>query len=158
MEPEQTSGAAGLQAARERRISLRAAMSALERAMAAPAYGRSSEWIAGVREAVGDLHECMRAHVDATEGPAGFHREILTAAPRLSHSVEISVREHVLIGKLLDQLVTVLDSPGGLVQPDELVEALRDTGTRLLGLLVRHRQRGADMIFEAYEAELGGEN
>jgi hypothetical protein len=158
MEPEQNPGAAGLQAAKERRISLRAAMSALERSMAAPAYGRSSEWVSGVRVSVMDLQQCMRAHVEATEGPAGFHREILTAAPRLSHSVEISVREHVVIGKLLEQLVTVLDSPNGVAQPDELIEELRDTGTRLLGLLIRHRQRGADMIFEAYEAELGGEN
>jgi hypothetical protein len=27
----------------------------------------------------------------------------------------------------------------------------------LLGLLVRHRQRGSDLVYEAYELDIGGE-
>jgi hypothetical protein len=36
------------------------------------------------------------------------------------------------------------------------VDAVRERGTRLLGHLVRHRQRGADLIFEAYQTDIGG--
>jgi hypothetical protein len=37
------------------------------------------------------------------------------------------------------------------------VDTVRDRGTALLGQLVRHRQRGSDLIYEAYSAEIGGE-
>jgi hypothetical protein len=37
------------------------------------------------------------------------------------------------------------------------VEAIRDLGTTLLGHLARHRQRGADLVYEAYQADIGGE-
>ncbi|HEY2044694.1 MAG TPA: hypothetical protein VGH11_18615 [Jatrophihabitans sp.] len=154
MEPKQASGNADLQAARERRLSLRAAMRGLEAALAAPAYGRYPDWIPRVRASLVNLKDCMRDHVAATEGPSGFHREIVTSAPRLVHEVEVSVREHVLIIELIGELLITSDSP---TTADE-VEATRESGTRLLGMLARHRQRGADMIFEAYEADLGGED
>jgi hypothetical protein len=35
-------------------------------------------------------------------------------------------------------------------------EAVRKQGTNLLGRLVRHRQRGADLIYEAYQTDIGG--
>jgi hypothetical protein len=37
------------------------------------------------------------------------------------------------------------------------VDKVRDLGTALLGRLVRHRQRGSDLVFEAYEFDIGGE-
>jgi len=37
------------------------------------------------------------------------------------------------------------------------VDSVRDLGTALLGRLVRHRQRGSDLVFEAYEVDIGGE-
>ena len=37
------------------------------------------------------------------------------------------------------------------------VTRIRELGTRLLGALVRHRQRGADLVYEAYQVDIGGE-
>jgi hypothetical protein len=37
------------------------------------------------------------------------------------------------------------------------VDTVRDLGTALLARLVRHRQRGSDLIYEAYTADIGGE-
>ena len=39
----------------------------------------------------------------------------------------------------------------------EEVDRVRGLGTALLGRLVRHRQRGSDLVFEAYEFDIGGE-
>ena len=36
------------------------------------------------------------------------------------------------------------------------VADLRERGTDLLARLSRHRQRGADLIFEAYDTDIGG--
>ena len=40
---------------------------------------------------------------------------------------------------------------------DAWVESIRDAAITLMGLLVRHRQRGADLVYEAYDVEIGGE-
>lgn len=37
------------------------------------------------------------------------------------------------------------------------VDRIRDLGTALLGRLVRHRQRGFDLVFDAYDFDIGGE-
>jgi hypothetical protein len=37
------------------------------------------------------------------------------------------------------------------------VDAVRDLGMALLASLVRHRQRGSDLVYEAYAVDIGGE-
>ncbi len=37
------------------------------------------------------------------------------------------------------------------------VDGVRSSGTALLGRLVRHRQRGSDLVLGAYEFDIGGE-
>ena len=155
MESNRAEVSAELSAARQRRLSLRRAMGNLEAALAAPAAGRVPEWFPAVRAAVTDLTGTMRSHVADTEGPGGFHREMVTTAPRLAHEVELAVAEHRRIAELSQELVTMLDDAG---ENWSLVERSRQHGTTLLGVLARHRQRGADMIFEAYESDLGGED
>jgi hypothetical protein len=154
MEPAVIPSDPGLDAVRARRLSLRAAMSSLEGALAVPASGRVALWSAGVLAALESLSARMKDHIAATEGPSGFHGEVLAAAPRLSHSVDVSVAEHATIMGLLDALIR--DTP--LAQTDDAVDSVRECGTSLLGLLSRHRQRGADMIYEAYESDLGGQD
>jgi len=39
---------------------------------------------------------------------------------------------------------------------EEWVDAQRDRLLALLGSLVRHRQRGADLVYEAYAVDIGG--
>ena len=33
----------------------------------------------------------------------------------------------------------------------------RQRGATFLGMLSRHRQRGADLVFDAYQTDIGGE-
>ena len=100
-----------------------------------------------------ELSADVREHIDITEGPNGLHRELLRTAPRLSGAVARLAREHALIRDLVDNLLARVGDPE--IEAD--VDRVRDLGTALLGRLVRHRQRGSDLIYEAYTAEIGGE-
>ena len=127
-------------------------MGEFEDALAAPALGRLADWTPGVEVTLHRLRLRMSEHVAATEGPEGFHSEMMWAAPRLGRAVELAVQEHELVTDLLSESAVAAASLEG----DEGIGELRAKGTRILALLARHRQRGADMIFEAYQSDLGG--
>jgi hypothetical protein len=79
----------------------------------------------------------------------------LAQAPRLSSAVNRLQHEHAEIARALDEVDRRLDDP--MSDGDAWVEAIRDAAITLMGLLVRHRQRGADLVYEAYDVEIGGE-
>src|SRR5438045_3951000 len=79
---------------RLRREGLRSAMSALERALAAPAPSRVDDWRDGVREALTSLHEVWTRHIVETEAPGAFLDELVDEAPRLSTPAARLRREH----------------------------------------------------------------
>jgi hemerythrin HHE cation binding domain-containing protein len=138
---------------RLRRAELRDSMRALEQALAAPAPGRVDLWAERVHVALVELSADFRQHIDITEGPDGLYPGLLTTAPRLSNAVTGLIREHDQITALIDDLLTCLAAPVGT---DDL-DSARDLGTALLSRLIRHRQRGADLVYEAYATDIGGE-
>jgi hypothetical protein len=127
-------------------------MSTLEDALAAPATADQARWAQRVHVSLVELSGDFREHIDITEGPNGLYRDLLETSPRLSDAVASLTREHVLIRGQVDGLLA-------RVTPDAIedVDRVRDLGTALLGRLVRHRQRGSDLVFEAYEFDIGGE-
>ena len=80
---------------------------------------------------------------------------MLAQAPRLSGAVNRLQHEHAEIAGALDEVDSRLNEP--MSDADAWVEAIRDAAITLMGLLVRHRQRGADLVYEAYDVEIGGE-
>jgi len=96
----------------------------------------------------------VREHIASTEGPEGFHAELLAQAPRLSNAVSRLVSEHKALTKTLDRLGERVKN----AQSPEGIEAVRALGTDVVGDISRHRQRGADLIYEAYEHDIGGED
>jgi hypothetical protein len=153
MEPVVARPDPGLDALRQLRAELRGSMDALERALASPAVGRVGAWAERVSVALGELSADFRTHIAVTEGPDGVHRELLDTAPRLSNAVDHLVAEHAVIAGLIEDLLARASNP----VPDDDVDAVRELATGLLGRLARHRQRGADLIYEAYETDIGGE-
>ncbi|MFF5171605.1 hemerythrin domain-containing protein [Micromonospora sp. NPDC000089] len=91
-------------------------------------------------------------HVRRTEGPTGFYAEVLAQAPRLHHGVRLLTREHAAIVAALAELQRAADRPS--VGPAELSRRVDE----LLRALARHRQRGADLLWQAYQTDLGGES
>ena len=154
MEPSSSSPEwAFLEELRRRRAELRASMGALEHALTAPAPKGQQRWAERVHVALVELSADFREHIDITEGADGLYRELLRTAPRLSDAVARLTREHVLIGDAVDELLARLRPP----EATEDVSTVRDLGTALLGTLVRHRQRGSDLMYEAFEVDIGGE-
>ena len=99
-----------------------------------------------------ELSADLREHVDVTEGRDGLYVDILATTPRLAGAVERLTQEHQQINELVADLLARTDVPGS-----DDVDQVRDLGTTLLGKLVSHRQRGSDLVFEAYEFDVGGE-
>ncbi len=152
-ESSPVSDQAFLEELRRHRAQLRESMSALEDALAGPATADQSRWAARVQAALVEVSGDFRAHVDMTEGPEGLYRELLKTSPRLTGAVDTLTREHLLISGQIDQLLTRVSAPDVMAHVDDV----RGPGTTLLGGLVRHRQRGSDLVFEAYEFDIGGE-
>lgn len=148
-----TSEPAFLDELRRRRSELRDSMSALELALAAPAPQDPARWAERVHVALVELTADFRVHVDLTEGPDGLYQELLRRAPRLSGAMARLTHDHARIRGLVEELLARVRGQEGGGEVDHV----RELGTTLLGALVRHRQRGADLVFEAYQVDIGGE-
>ena len=127
-------------------------MGALELALAGPA-GHTSHWVERVHAALLELSGDLRQHVAVTEGPKGLYQDLLRTAPRLTGPVNSLTEDHAVIKEHLEGLLALVDGAG----ETEDVEQVRALGTSLLGRIVRHRQRGADLVYEAYEVDVGGD-
>jgi hypothetical protein len=128
-------------------------MIALEQALAAPAAGRRGAWAERVKVALVELSADFREHVGITEGPDGLYSAVLSSAPRLSSAIASLTHEHLQLQEMTERLLTLTDEPAGTQD----VDRVRDLATSLLAKLSRHRQRGADLVYEAYETDIGGE-
>lgn len=141
-----------LDAVRARRAELRETLNLLEAALAAPARGREMIWGEAVHAALVMIADDFGAHVEVTEGPGGLHQAILAGDLRLANAVDALTDEHGQIAEEIAALVADSQAPVTAQDMDEL----REGATKLLGHLVRHRQRGADLIYEAYATDVGG--
>ena len=143
---------AELATVRAHRSRLREASQELEAALAAPLTGRLDRWVGQVMPAVQRIREAFAAHVSVTEGRGGLFDQIRTDAPRLVTALARLHREH---GEIT----------AGLAAAEEQLEARGEAGmarvreqlTAALTALSLHRQRGADLLYEAYQVDLGGE-
>jgi hypothetical protein len=136
-----------------RRAELLESMRALEQALAAPTPGRRTQWAERVHVSLVELSGDFRAHLEVTEGPDGLYSQLLTTAPRLAGASSRLAREHVVIHAEIDDLLATAGAPDAA----ENVDAIRESGTALLARLVRHRQQGSDLVYEAYHSDIGGE-
>jgi hypothetical protein len=141
---------------RSRRAGLKAALSGLELALAAP-YANRVDWVTHVREALDAVHDVWTRHIVETEAPGAFLDDLVREAPRLSTPTSRLRRDHS------DILATITREEDRLAAPPEegdgyeaWAEETRVELTALLAALARHRQRGADLVYEAYAVDLGG--
>jgi len=143
-----------LEEARRRRADIHQALVAVEEAISGPAVGREEEWAREVIEKLGVLREVIEEHIEVTERAEGLYDEILHKAPRLAGPIQRLKDEHPLLRDGASELIAKLRmSPVGTVWS---VDEARDDVQRLLGRIVKHRQHGADLIWEAYNLDIGG--
>ncbi len=152
MEPVQSADQ-GLDALRRLRAELGGSMAALEQAVAVAAPGRPGAGVEQVHAVLLELADDVREHIALTEGPDGLHEDVVASSPRLAPAVERLARDHVVIGGLVADLLARTDPAA----PSRDDAAIRASATDLIARLVRHRSRGADLIYEAFQADMGGE-
>jgi hypothetical protein len=129
------------------------ATAALEAALAAPAAGAG--WRDGLRAALVEVDVTIRDHIAETEGDGGLLDRVRVEVPRLSNAVSKLVDEHLTLTQLTRKVVDRLDG----VADDRIGEeapVVREDALNLLAAIVRHRQRGADLLYEAYQVDVGG--
>jgi hypothetical protein len=140
--------------AARRRADVHHALVDVERAISSPAAGRLDTWTGDVVKRLSILLDSIDEHIEVTEQPEGLYEEILHRAPRLSSQVDRLRAEHTTLRAGTAELIERLHSTAiGRGWP---LEEARDDAQRLLGKIVKHRQRGADLVWEAYNLDIGG--
>jgi hypothetical protein len=170
MAPDAEAEARHLGEVRRRRAELLESITALEQALASP--GRQELWVERVSAALKELAGEFQDHVVLMEGPDGLNVRLIRRWPRLAHKVDGLTKEHATLTRLIEDFSTLVDqaqgspeqgeSMQGSESPDDTMpggwDEVRQSGTNLLGALVRHRQRGADLVYEAYAVDIGGQD
>jgi hypothetical protein len=140
---------------KRRRKTLHDSLVHLEEATSSPAAGRIPQWTAQVLKEMGEIREAFDQHILVTEKPDGLYEEILQRAPRLEHGIGQLKQEHPEISRAVDEMIVRLETTeiGGDEWP---LETARDDLQRFIGRVIRHRQKGADLVWEAYNVDIGG--
>ena len=136
-----------VESAKTRRAGLHQVLVELEAAIAAAAPGREAAWREQVGAALDRLTMSFTHHVTATEGPDGLFEQVRRRAPRLDGRCRRLIRDHHSIVEELTAALASLDGD---------VAETRERVLTLLARLARHRQLGADLVYEAYDVDLGG--
>ncbi|MDH3302524.1 MAG: hypothetical protein OES24_18645 [Acidimicrobiia bacterium] len=100
-------------------------------------------------------------HIAQTEGPGNILDEIVAMAPRLDRQVKQLKVDHEHLEKAAHTLalaVAELSSEHDDLTPEQIEDAaiaVRNQAVEVMGQITRHRQRGADLLYEAYHVDLG---
>lgn len=138
---------------RGRREALYEAVVGLEDALATP-IGDGHKWRLRVTMAVEHAKTRIEDHAEQNEGAEGMLERVLTDAPRLQSRVTQLKVDHERLEQEIDALrAAVYDVEDA--QLAERAAALRDQALELLENLSRHRRRGADLIYQAYQVDIG---
>jgi hypothetical protein len=138
-----------LERARERRAGLHAAIVDVEGALAAPAPRREELWRKELSVALGELGDALERHIATTEAGDGLLAEILSSAPRLAHRIDRARADHERLRSSVQQSITAVDDGAD-------VDTIREGTLLVLAELVRHRQLGSDLVYDAYNVDIEG--
>lgn len=129
-----------------RRRALYDSMRQLEASAAQPS--RQSDWANGVGEALAGLESALRRHITEIEGPDGLFSEVIDRAPHLEPDVQRLRKEHQdLVSSCLSALEVARARPVDAA-------SVRRKVLGILALIALHRQRGSELLFDAYNVDL----
>ena len=137
--------------AMSRRSRLRHAMSGSEQAVAGPSSWKG--WLGEVHASLTELRQALDEHILEVESPNGLLAEIMLSTPRLASEIEALRSEH---RELVSAVVRAQETArAAATDPTHDTLRLRRAVTTLLGRLALHRQHGADLVFDAYNVDIG---
>jgi hypothetical protein len=134
----------------KQRSQLGQAMQRVELAAAAPAAKGS--WIPELAQNLRQLEIAFDQHIRDVQSPSGLLDQIVDQAPRLQRSVEASKADHAAVAEAVKQAVAL----AGADDAADRIDEVREVTMAALVALARHRQKGADLIYDAYDVDIGG--
>jgi hypothetical protein len=105
-------------------------------------------WWAQLRGLLRPLRTAFAQHRALTEGTHGIYAEVVNDAPRLARTVDDLVAEHRHLDEAMRRLAHEVSNDA---------DVLRERAMEVLDRLDRHRQHDADLVYEAYATDIGGE-
>ena len=132
------------------RAELAESLRAVDDALAAAAP--DDAWPERVAAALAELGHDLRDHVEITEGERGLYARVRHSAPRLATPIERLRSEHPRHREQVEHLLAGLERDGAAA---DLATVRAEVGS-LVTQLRAHRQRGRDLVHEAYDIDLGG--
>jgi hypothetical protein len=140
--------------ARRRRADLHNALIEVEDTVSGPAAGRETFWTQEVIAALSRLRVTIEEHIEVTERTDGLYDEVLQRAPRMSGTVERLRSEHPVLRDSTSAMMAKLrTNPVGTTWT---LQEAREELQALLGRMMKHRQQGADLVWEAFTMDIGG--
>lgn len=133
-----------------RRKDLRDAMMRLEASVARSR--RLPDWHQVVDDALAGVEDALRRHTTEVEAKGGLLTDIVTRAPRLAAAAESLRAEHRQLEEDIWAVRAVAGTHG--VDPSQV----RAEVLGLVSRLAMHRQTGADLLYDAYSVDLGGDH
>jgi hypothetical protein len=125
----------------------------LEAALASPAPGREREWAARVATELRQLYDLMRAHCQSAEAPSGLLKSIEETTLIVNERL-VEVREHHQ--KILDECQALLPEVERCAAGEAISYAVLRRRAASLMIEMRHHQAlEVDMVFEAFESDIG---
>lgn len=152
-EPKREPDRHEVDAIKVRREAIYQAITGLEDALASP-IGDARRWRLRVAMAVDHAVARIAEHIAQTEDRDGFLNQVVDDQPRLAGRVNRMRTDHEQLEKMVDSLRLALAGVGDDDVADR-ADDIRSQAVDLLSHLTRHRQRGADLIYEAYHVDLG---
>lgn len=139
--------------ARVLRMALAEAADAVEDLVARPAT--HPQWTSRVGDSLDGLRTAFADHVTEVEADDGLLRHILDDQPRLVRGIERMNSDHIEIQAAIEAAIDLVRGCGDMCDQDA-TESIRSAVVDLMGLISRHRQAGADLVYEAYSVDIGG--
>jgi hypothetical protein len=141
-----------LRAAARRRRELREALASFEDAISSP-FQDTEGWRTRVADRLEALEQAFADHVVETERPDGLYDEMSQEASHVAARAGRLRADHPAITAAIAEGRRRLDTPLG---SEADIDAVRDDLQRLMVRIIRHRQGGADLVWEAYAIDIGG--
>ncbi len=121
---------------------------AVRRAVGAPIQS-GADWRVRLEREFVRLTDATYEHIAETEGSEGVLSEIVEEAPRLWREVDKLKTEHL---EMIEGCSRILRSLRG----SDSARLVRREVQALLEKFEAHRHRGADLVFEAFDVDIGG--
>jgi hypothetical protein len=113
-------------------------------------------WIEDVHVRAAAVHRALQAHILEVERPNGIIARIVADQPRLASHGEELIADHPRLVERVDYVMELTSDAGDSLATETTMQ-VRHAVLELLGMLTRHRQAGADFVFDAYDVDIGGQ-